>query len=109
MFQSHIHKFSVIEIKKKHILQSFFIHNFRLDFLCIMFQNASKKMPSTSRPRITGGSSSTGRAATNTPMSERQQMALLMQMTSSNNQTGIRNSIFSIKSNRSHAINEQCF
>lgn len=44
-----------------------------------------KAMPSTSRPRgFTGASSgSGGRSATNTPMSERQQMALLIQMTSS--------------------------
>ena len=49
-----------------------------------------KAMPSHPRPRgfSSGGgsgSSSSGRsAAQNTPMSERQQMALLMQMTSSN-------------------------
>lgn len=52
-----------------------------------MFQNVSKKMPSTSRPRVTGGSAM-GRLSANTPMSERQQMALLMQMTSANNQAG---------------------
>lgn len=43
-------------------------------------------MPSHPRPRgfsSGGGSSSSGRAQ-NTPMSERQQMALLMQMTSTN-------------------------
>lgn len=51
-----------------------------------MFQNVSKKMPSTSRPRVTGSSSGIGRIPANTPMSERQQMALLMQMTSANNQ-----------------------
>lgn len=54
-----------------------------------MFQNVSKRMPSTSRPRnVAGGSGTSGRSATNTPMSERQQMALLMQMTSSSNQSG---------------------
>lgn len=53
-----------------------------------MFQNVSKKMPSTSRPRVTGGSGGIGRLTANTPMSERQQMALLMQMTSANNQAG---------------------
>ncbi|XP_055315385.1 ankyrin repeat domain-containing protein 11 isoform X2 [Sitodiplosis mosellana] len=44
-------------------------------------------MPSTSRPRVTGSSSGIGRISANTPMSERQQMALLMQMTSANNQS----------------------
>uniref|UniRef100_A0A1B0GJ63 Uncharacterized protein n=1 Tax=Lutzomyia longipalpis TaxID=7200 RepID=A0A1B0GJ63_LUTLO len=47
-------------------------------------------MPSTSRPRgFSGGSNTSGSGRpvpTNTPMSERQQMALLMQMTSSSNQ-----------------------
>lgn len=72
-----------------------------MDFFCIYLlfvrfllmadrgQNV-KAMPSTSRPRgFTGASSSSGgRSAPNTPMSERQQMALLMQMTSSSNQAG---------------------
>ncbi|XP_059620253.1 ankyrin repeat domain-containing protein 11 isoform X1 [Phlebotomus argentipes] len=47
-------------------------------------------MPSTSRPRgFSGGSNTSGSGRpvpTNTPMSERQQMALLMQMTSSSQQ-----------------------
>lgn len=49
-------------------------------------------MPSTPRPRgFAGGASGSVRSATNTPMSERQQMALLMQMTSSsNNQSGMQ-------------------
>jgi len=47
-------------------------------------------MPSTSRPRgFSGASNSSGRPGPNTPKSERQQMALLMQMTSSN-QSGNR-------------------
>lgn len=54
-----------------------------------MFQNVSKKMPSTSRPRVAGSSSGIGRIPANTPMSERQQMALLMQMTSASNQAGL--------------------
>lgn len=58
-----------------------------------MFQNVNKKMPSTSRPRVTG-SSSMGRIPPNTPMSERQQMALLMQMTSATNQAGKKSTIF---------------
>lgn len=46
-------------------------------------------MPATPRPRgFSGASSSSGRPSTNTPMSERQQMALLMQMTSPSNQLG---------------------
>ncbi|EDS26714.1 conserved hypothetical protein [Culex quinquefasciatus] len=47
-------------------------------------------MPSQSRPRgITGpGSGSSGRPAVTAPMSERQQMALLMQMTSSTGAEG---------------------
>lgn len=53
-----------------------------------MLQNVSKKMPSTSRPRVTGGSGGIGRIPANTPMSERQQLALLMQMTSASNQAG---------------------
>lgn len=57
--------------------------------LFFIFQNVSKKMPSTSRPRVTGGSGAIGRLSANTPMSERQQMALLMQMTSASNQAGI--------------------
>lgn len=48
-------------------------------------------MPSTSRPRVTGGSGAIGRLSANTPMSERQQMALLMQMTSASNQAGKTN------------------
>ncbi|XP_037039345.1 ankyrin repeat domain-containing protein 11 isoform X1 [Bradysia coprophila] len=50
------------------------------------FKQNVKAMPSHPRPRgFSSGSSSSGRsAAQNTPMSERQQMALLMQMTSSN-------------------------
>lgn len=59
----------------------------------------SQKMPSTSRPRIyQSGPSGSGRSgAPNTPMSERQQMALLMQMTSSSNQAGpLDLSIYSI-------------
>lgn len=49
-----------------------------------------RKMPATPRPRgFAGGSSGSIRSATNTPMSERQQMALLLQMTSNaNNQAG---------------------
>lgn len=51
-----------------------------------------KAMPSTSRPRSFSGAAaaSGGRSAqiNATPMSERQQMALLMQMTSSSNQAG---------------------
>lgn len=43
-------------------------------------------MPSSVRPRGSGG----GRAPPVTPMSERQQMALLMQMTSAGNQQGSR-------------------
>lgn len=43
-------------------------------------------MPSSVRPRGSGG----GRAPPVTPMSERQQMALLMQMTSASNQQGSR-------------------
>lgn len=58
-------------------------------FFATLFQNVSKKMPSTSRPRVTGGSGAMGRLSANTPMSERQQMALLMQMTSASNQAGI--------------------
>lgn len=47
-------------------------------------------MPSTSRPRnFASGSNNTGRTATSTPMSERQQLALLMQMTSNTNQAGM--------------------
>lgn len=47
-------------------------------------------MPATPRPRgFSGASTSSGRPSTNTPMSERQQMALLMQMTSPSNQSGI--------------------
>lgn len=54
-----------------------------------MFQNVRKKMPSNhTRPRVTGGSGAMGRLSANTPMSERQQMALLMQMTSASNQAG---------------------
>lgn len=54
-----------------------------------MFQNVNKKMPSTSRPRVSGGSGNIGRIGTpNAPMSERQQMALLMQMTSPTNSPG---------------------
>lgn len=46
-------------------------------------------MPATPRPRgFSGASASSGRPSTNTPMSERQQMALLMQMTSPSNQSG---------------------
>lgn len=67
------------------------IDNFARDLFCIfwsiMFQNVNKKMPSTSRPRVSG-SGTAGRISTNTPMSERQQMALLMQMTSNANQPG---------------------
>lgn len=56
-----------------------------------MHSQNEKAMPSTSRPRgFTGAASGSGggRSAPNTPMSERQQMALLMQMTSSSNQAG---------------------
>lgn len=47
-------------------------------------------MPSSSRPRgMSGaGSGGSGRPAVTTPMSERQQMALLMQMTSGSNDAG---------------------
>lgn len=68
--------------------------DFQLNIVCFVYvlghaQN-EKAMPSTSRPRgYTGASSSSGgRSAQNTPMSERQQMALLIQMTSSSNQAG---------------------
>lgn len=48
-------------------------------------------MPYTPRPKGFSGASNSSRtaASNNTPMSERQQMALLMQMTSNNpNQSG---------------------
>lgn len=52
-------------------------------------------MPASSRPRgtsVTASSgSSSGRGANNAPMSERQQMALLMQMTNAASPTGIYN------------------
>lgn len=50
-------------------------------------------MPYTPRPKgFSGASNSSRTAASNTPMSERQQMALLMQMTSNNsNQSGLFN------------------
>lgn len=55
----------------------------------ILNSPVSSMPSSTSRPRgYTSGSSGSGRSAPNTPMSERQQMALLMQMTSSTNQAG---------------------
>lgn len=46
------------------------------------------EMPSTSRPRnYTSGPNGSGRSAPNAPMSERQQMALVMQMHTSNQTT----------------------
>lgn len=54
-------------------------------------------MPYTPRPKgFSGASNSSRTAASNTPMSERQQMALLMQMTSNN-------------SNQSGSFNYMCF
>lgn len=75
-----------IQITKKKTQANYYTE---LKFLVIMFQNVNKKMPSTSRPRVSGGSGNIGRIGTpNAPMSERQQMALLMQMTSPTNSPG---------------------
>lgn len=59
-------------------------------------------MPSSVRPK---GSGSGSRAPPVTPMSERQQMALLMQMTSSGNEVGSRSP--SSSSSRSRDRNER--
>lgn len=60
-------------------------------------------MPSSSRPKGSGGS---GRMPPVTPMSERQQLALLMQMTSTANEAGSR-SPSSSTSSRSRERNER--
>ncbi|XP_018563627.1 ankyrin repeat domain-containing protein 12-like isoform X2 [Anoplophora glabripennis] len=59
-------------------------------------------MPSSVRPK---GSGSGNRAQPVTPMSERQQMALLLQMTSSGNEVGSRSP--SSSSSRSRDRNER--
>lgn len=52
-------------------------------------------MPNPTRPRGLSGSANSARPSASTaPMSERQQMALLMQMTSSSNDAGLCTKFF---------------